>query len=56
MLWEPVVGVALAALLLGESLLPLQVAGGALVVGAALILQLTSDPATEPVAAAVDVV
>jgi drug/metabolite transporter (DMT)-like permease len=56
MLWEPVVGVALAALLLGEPLLPLQVAGGALVVGAALILQLASDPATEPVAAAVDVV
>jgi drug/metabolite transporter (DMT)-like permease len=56
MLWEPVVGVALAALLLGEPLLPLQVVGGALVVGAALILQLASDPATEPVAAAVDVV
>jgi len=56
MLWEPVVGVVLAALLLGEPLLPLQVAGGALVIGAALILQLASDPATEPVAAAVDVV
>jgi len=56
MLWEPVVGVVLAALLLGESLLPLQLLGGALVIGAALLLQLTSDPATEPVAAAVDVV
>jgi drug/metabolite transporter (DMT)-like permease len=56
MLWEPVVGVALAAALLGEPLLPLQVAGGALVVGAALILQLASDPATEPVAGSVDVV
>ncbi len=56
MLWEPVVGVVLAAVLLGEVLLPLQVAGGALVVGAALILQVTSDPATEPVAAAVDIV
>lgn len=56
MLWEPVVGVALAAALLGEPLLPLQVAGGALVIGAALILQLASDPATEPVAGPVDVV
>lgn len=56
MLWEPVVGVALAAALLGEPLLPLQVAGGALVIGAALILQLASDPATEPVAGSVDVV
>jgi drug/metabolite transporter (DMT)-like permease len=55
MLWEPVVGVALAALLLGEPLLPLQVAGGAMVIGAALILQLASDPQTEPVAGPVDV-
>jgi drug/metabolite transporter (DMT)-like permease len=56
MLWEPVVGVGLAALLLGEPLLPLQVAGGAMVVGAALILQLASDPKTGPVAGRVDVV
>lgn len=56
MLWEPVVGVVLAALLLGEPLLPLQLAGGGMVIGAALLLQLASDPATEPVAATVDVV
>jgi drug/metabolite transporter (DMT)-like permease len=56
MLWEPVVGVVLAAILLGEALGPLQVVGGSLVLGAALLLQLTSEPATEPVAAPVDIV
>jgi len=39
MLWEPVVGVALAALLLGEKLQPIQLLGGAAILTAALILQ-----------------
>ena len=39
MLIEPLVGVTLAALLLHESLLPIQVAGGAAILGAALLLQ-----------------
>jgi DME family drug/metabolite transporter len=39
MLWEPVVGVALAAWLLGETLVPVQVAGGAAILAAALVLQ-----------------
>jgi drug/metabolite transporter (DMT)-like permease len=39
MLFEPVVGVALAALLLDERLSPIQVAGGVAILGAALILQ-----------------
>jgi len=56
MLWEPVVGVALAAALLGETLVPLQLAGGALVIGAALILQLFSEPAAEPMTAPIDIV
>jgi drug/metabolite transporter (DMT)-like permease len=56
MLWEPVVGVVLAALLLGERLVPVQIAGGALVLGAALLLQLASDPAEEPIAGALDIV
>ncbi len=42
MLWEPVVGVALAALLLGESLQPIQLLGGAAILTAAVILQRTS--------------
>lgn len=42
MLFEPVVGVGLAAALLAESLLPLQVAGGALILLAALIVQRSS--------------
>jgi drug/metabolite transporter (DMT)-like permease len=54
MLWEPVVGVALAAVLLAETLVPVQVVGGALVLGAALLLQLVSEPETEPVAPAID--
>ena len=50
MLLEPVVGVVLAALWLGEALLPLQVVGGALVLAGALVLQLRSEPALEPLA------
>lgn len=50
MLLEPVVGVLLAALLLGEALLPLQVLGGLLVLAGALVLQLRSAPELEPIA------
>ena len=50
MLLEPVVGVVLAALLLGEALGPLQAAGGVLVLAGALVLQLRSEPALEPIA------
>jgi drug/metabolite transporter (DMT)-like permease len=39
MLAEPLVGVTLAALLLGESLAPIQVAGGIAILGAALLVQ-----------------
>jgi drug/metabolite transporter (DMT)-like permease len=49
MLWEPVVGVTLAALWLGEAITPFQVAGGALVLAGALVLQLRSEPELEPV-------
>jgi drug/metabolite transporter (DMT)-like permease len=42
MLFEPVVGVALAALLLNESLQPIQLLGGAAILAAALILQRTT--------------
>lgn len=51
MLFEPVVGVALAAWLLGEGLAPIQVLGGLAILGAALILQ-RAAPATERVVAA----
>ena len=44
MLFEPVVGVALAAVLLDEALAPIQVAGGLCVLGAALILQRSAAP------------
>jgi drug/metabolite transporter (DMT)-like permease len=44
MLFEPVVGVALAAALLAEGLQPLQVAGGATILAAALIVQRSSKP------------
>ncbi|HEY8171108.1 MAG TPA: DMT family transporter [Candidatus Limnocylindria bacterium] len=37
---EPIVGVALAAWLLGEQPLPVQLVGGALILGAAIVLQL----------------
>ena len=39
MLFEPVVGVTLAAILLDETLAPIQVAGGIAILGAALLLQ-----------------
>jgi drug/metabolite transporter, DME family len=39
LLLEPVVGVALAAVLLGQSILPVQILGGALVLSGALLLQ-----------------
>ena len=50
MLLEPVVGVILAALWLGEALLPVQLVGGGLVLAGALVLQLASQPANEPIA------
>jgi len=50
MLLEPVVGVLLAALLLREALLPLQVLGGLLVLAGALVLQVRSAPELEPIA------
>lgn len=50
MLFEPVTGVVLAALLLGESMTLAQVAGAALVLSGALVLQLGARPALEPVA------
>jgi drug/metabolite transporter (DMT)-like permease len=58
MLFEPLVGVTLAALWLGETLAPIQVAGGIAILGAALLLQLGSaeaeglGPAAVPVPAA----
>jgi len=55
MLFEPVVGVALAAWLLGESLVPLQAVGALAILGAALILQRGSgDAAADPDALADD--
>jgi drug/metabolite transporter, DME family len=51
MLFEPVVGVALAALLLDEKLAPIQVAGGMAILGAALILQRSAAPGGRAVAA-----
>jgi len=45
MLIEPVVGVALAALLLAEAIRPIQVLGGVAILGAALLVQ-RSSPAT----------
>jgi drug/metabolite transporter (DMT)-like permease len=47
MLFEPVVGVILAGLLLGEALGPIQALGGILVLAGALVLQLRSEPALE---------
>ena len=49
---EPVVGVALAAWLLGERPTPVQLVGGALIVGAAALLQLGSAPADHEAVAA----
>lgn len=51
MLFEPVVGVALAAWLLNEGLAPIQVLGGLAILAAALILQRAAPPG-EPVVAA----
>ncbi len=45
MLFEPVVGVALAAVVLAESLVPLQAIGGAGVLAAALVLQRSTQHA-----------
>lgn len=50
MLFEPVVGVTLAALLLGESMGVPQLIGGALVLGAAVLLQVSAEPTEEPAA------
>ncbi len=49
MLLEPVVGVLLAALVLGEALAPIQAVGAALVLAGALVLQRGSEPDLEPV-------
>ncbi len=49
MLFEPVVGVILAALVLGESMTAVQAVGTALVLLGALVLQRSSEPAFEPV-------
>ena len=51
MLFEPVVGVALAAWLLGEGLAPIQVLGGLAILAAALILQRAAPPGERVVAA-----
>ncbi len=48
MLFEPVVGVILAAVLLGERLAPVQVLGAGLVIAGALVLQVRSTPEREP--------
>jgi drug/metabolite transporter (DMT)-like permease len=48
MLFEPVVGAFLAALLLSEPLVPVQLVGGALVLAGAAVLQLRSAPEHEP--------
>ena len=44
MLFEPVVGVALAAWLLAEPLVPIQLAGAAAILGAAVLLQRAGHP------------
>ena len=44
MLFEPVVGVALAAWLLAEPLVPIQIAGAVAILGAAVLLQRASHP------------
>jgi drug/metabolite transporter (DMT)-like permease len=49
MLFEPVVGVALAAAWLGEEIGALQALGGALVLAGALVLQVRAAPDQEPV-------
>jgi drug/metabolite transporter (DMT)-like permease len=49
MLFEPVVGVGLAAWLLGEPLRPVQLLGAGLVLAGALVLQLRAEPDLSPV-------
>jgi drug/metabolite transporter (DMT)-like permease len=49
MLFEPVVGVVLAAVLLGESMTAVQAVGAALVLLGALVLQRGAEPELEPV-------
>ena len=51
MLFEPVVGVALAAVLLGEALAPVQIAGGLAILAAAVILQRSAVPGDKAVVA-----
>lgn len=51
MLFEPVVGVVLAALLLNEGLSPIQVLGGLAILAAALILQRATRPGARVIAA-----
>lgn len=48
MLIEPVVGVVLSAVLLGEALGPVQALGGVLVLAGALVLQFDAPPGLEP--------
>src|SRR3954451_1541200 len=48
-LFEPVIGVALAAVLLGEPLGPVQLLGGLLVLAGAVVLQLRAEPGLSPV-------
>jgi drug/metabolite transporter (DMT)-like permease len=48
MLFEPVVGVVLAAWLLAESLVPIQVVGAVAILAAAVILQRTATGADQP--------
>jgi drug/metabolite transporter, DME family len=51
MLFEPVVGVALAAILLDEAIAPVQILGGLAILAAAVILQLGATPSDRAVAA-----
>ncbi len=59
MLWEPVAGTILAAALLGERLAAIQLVGGAFVLAAAVVLQVTAEgraPGREPIDASVELV
>jgi len=51
MLFEPVVGVALAAVLLNEALAPIQVLGGLAILAAAVILQRSASVGGRTIAA-----
>jgi drug/metabolite transporter (DMT)-like permease len=48
MRFEPVVGVALAALLLDEAIQPIQALGGLAVLAAAVVLQRSATPVDAP--------